>query len=286
MQTTIGGQAYTLCDRVREDPARRAAFYALARQVFDLDFAPWHALGYWGDNYIPHVLYQGERAVSCVAVSLMDAHLAGRAKNYIQLGTVMTHPLYRGRGLARHLMEHVLQKYPADTTYLFANDGAVSFYPRFGFAPRDEVIHQLTLSPRPGEVRPLDMDRAQDRAVAAALIEKGSDLALLDAGGVGLTMFYLTGPLKTCAYLVDGALVVAQQEEDGLTCHAIYGGASLEGALCPLLNAPGRVRLGFTPRQAQGFEASPWREDDTTLMVRGGDPFGGKPMRFPALSHA
>ena len=47
----------------------------------------------------------------------------GVEKNYIQIGTVMTDEAYRRQGLAKKLMDHVVNQYKdsCDGFYLFAN---------------------------------------------------------------------------------------------------------------------------------------------------------------------
>jgi predicted GNAT family N-acyltransferase len=52
-----------------------------------------------------------------------------------QIGTVMTDPEYRGKGLAAELMNRVIGQYEneSEAFYLFANDTVLDFYPRFGF---------------------------------------------------------------------------------------------------------------------------------------------------------
>lgn len=54
------------------------------------------------------------------------------------LGTVMTHPDYRNRGLSRWLMERVLKEWGerGHALYLYANDGVRSFYPGLDFKRR------------------------------------------------------------------------------------------------------------------------------------------------------
>jgi hypothetical protein len=51
----------------------------------------------------------------------------------IQFGAVATRKDERGKGLSRHLMEHVLGLYPDTPAFLFANPNVSGFYPRFGF---------------------------------------------------------------------------------------------------------------------------------------------------------
>lgn len=40
---------------------------------------------------------------------------------------------YRGRGLSRQLMEHIMATYEDIPMYLSANESVLDFYPRFGF---------------------------------------------------------------------------------------------------------------------------------------------------------
>ena len=102
---------YIFSKTVRDNDAQRAAFNALTRQTFGFDFQDWYNAGHWGDFYIPHTLFDGERAVANVSVNLMRFDMGGVKKNYIQLGTVMTDENYRGQGLSRWIMERILEEY-------------------------------------------------------------------------------------------------------------------------------------------------------------------------------
>ena len=77
--------AFTLHKQVRKDDALRESFMDLARRVFGLSFADWYAAGWWGDRYIPYVLAQGGRVVSCAAVNPMDFRLEGRRLRFPSL---------------------------------------------------------------------------------------------------------------------------------------------------------------------------------------------------------
>ena len=65
----------------------------------------------------------------------MDFKVFGEEKQYIQLGTVMTHPDYRKKGLSRVLTNKAIADYreKCDLIYLFANSSVLNFYPKFGF---------------------------------------------------------------------------------------------------------------------------------------------------------
>ena len=68
----INGKIYHLEHNVRDNPSVRAAFFALAQKIFNLNFAPWFSGGYWGARYLPYTLFDGKNAVSNVSVNLMD----------------------------------------------------------------------------------------------------------------------------------------------------------------------------------------------------------------------
>ena len=95
--------------------------------------------GGWGTDYIPHVLADGQTVAANVSVNKMTFLHRGKRRQWIQLGTVMTHPDYRGNGLGRFLMEKILSEYKnSEAVYLFANDTVLDYYPKFGFQPSRE----------------------------------------------------------------------------------------------------------------------------------------------------
>ena len=131
-QVTIGGGNYRFFCRAGEKPRIREGLNQLAGQTFGI------RLEDWGEDYRPYILFDGERAVANVSVNRMDFRLHGQVRRYIQLGTVMTHPDYRCRGLSRWLMERVLREWGGrcDALYLFANDSVRTFIPGLDSAKR------------------------------------------------------------------------------------------------------------------------------------------------------
>lgn len=130
----------------RDDLTLRTSFNTLAKTVFGISFEKWYEHGYWTNKYDPFSYVDGEVVVANVSVNQIDLLLEGRVKKALQIGTVMTHPDYRNRGLSKKLMNKVLQEYKGqyDVMYLFANDTVLDFYPKFGFVAIDE--DQYTLS--------------------------------------------------------------------------------------------------------------------------------------------
>ncbi|GAA4839184.1 hypothetical protein GCM10023310_16220 [Paenibacillus vulneris] len=132
-----------------EDDARRTALFKLAEQIFGLRMENWYRHAPDNRRYIPFSYFDGGRTIANVSANLLDLVIDGEWKPVIQLGTVMTHPDYRGRGLAGSLMTRVLEHYEGmyDVMYLFANRSVLRFYPKYGFEPVSEQLFILDWSP-------------------------------------------------------------------------------------------------------------------------------------------
>lgn len=284
-----------LHQNVREDGALREGFFALARQVFGLDFASWYRAGWWTDRYVPHVLTVDGRVAANISVNIIDTLREGAPRRYLQLGTVMTDPAYRGRGLSRRLMEAVLDQWRdrCDGMYLYANDSVLDFYPRFGFLPAGEHICSRPLAGGESSARGLDVNKPADLELLREHYAHGNPFSALPMiDNFGLLMFYCGSFLRECVRYVPGqdAVVVAEQAGDTLICHDVYCppgrdlAAILRAAAAP---ETARVELGFTPWSTEGWTVRPLLEEHTTLFVLAGkeNPFS-TPCRMPSLSHA
>lgn len=115
---------YTYVKDYKNNDKLRGSFNELAKKVYHIDFADWYDNGFWGEEYIPYSLVDGESIIANVSVKLMDFKMDGIDKNYIQIGTVMTDERYRRLGLIRYLMDKIIHEYKGkvDGIYLFAND--------------------------------------------------------------------------------------------------------------------------------------------------------------------
>lgn len=132
----------------KQDDKLRAAFIALSVKVFDLDFEPWYQSGAWDHTYEPFTYFDGDKAVANVSVSHMTLMIDGQKVQGLQVGTVMTDPEYRRRGLAKALFQEIFKVYPPSQYqyFLAADDEAVPLYQLMGFEHWSEVCFEVTLT--------------------------------------------------------------------------------------------------------------------------------------------
>ena len=133
-------EEFKIVKAYKENKTLRNSFNELAKKTFDLDFEDWYQNGYWKEQYNPYSIVFNNRVIANVSVNDMEFEIDEKRKRYIQLGTVMTEPKYRNRGLIRKLMQEIEQdfKEKIDGYFLFANDSVLEFYPKFGFQKCNE----------------------------------------------------------------------------------------------------------------------------------------------------
>ena len=284
-------------DDVRDNDALRASFNNLTRRTFGFDFSDWYDSGWWSAEhtaYTPHVLVSGGRVEANVSATAILFTVDGAPLRTLQLGTVMTAPEQRGRGMQRRLMEHVLEKAADyDLVYLYANETVTEFYPRFGFVPAVEYAFSCPMpADGPFSAVPADAGDPAGLRKLLALRQQGNPFSAVEMPGeTGLFMFYCSGFLRDCVYFIDelNAAAVAELDEGTLLLHDVFcpEGTALEDVLSALAQ-PGakRVTLGFTPKDPSGMLCEPIVEDGGLFILQGGkNPFAGRKMRLPTLSH-
>lgn len=292
---------FNLCKDVMEQDARRCAFDALAKETFEISFEQWYQDGYWAKNpvpYQPYTLFDKERAAANISVNVLKVILDGRTRVWVQLGTVMTAPEYRGQGLARRLMEEVLNDWRGrcDAMLLFANRSVLDFYPKFGFErqPQQQFGTQISCKEKADAVK-LDMDSPKDRALLERLYGKTNPFSRLQvADNYGLLMFYCSSFFKDFVYWLPGedAVVIAEQERNRWTIYDVYCAEKSETDLMRILTkvtgaGDWKIHLAFSPKQSRGFEASVLDDPDNALFILKGkeNPFRGEALLFPEISH-
>lgn len=277
----------------RNNDILRASFNKLTEEIFGFDFSEWYDNGYWNDNYIPYSILNENEIVANVSVNIMNFNDNGEIKHYIQLGTVMTKPEFRNKGLIRTLMNEIEKDYPnVDGTFLFANDEVIEFYKKFGFTKADEYQYSksVAITDTVTAVKaPMNGKRDWDKA-KAAIDESAANGAFELVGNSDLNMFYLASFMKDSVYVVGGSIVSADKDGGELTIHGVFSKepADLERVINAFGNDVKTVKLCFTPKDTSGYTKTLYKEEDCTLFVKGESliNFSAEGKMFPTLSHA
>lgn len=297
---------YNYITAVKNDDRLRESFNELTRKTFCFDFVSWYETGHWGEMYFPHVLVDGNKVISNVSVNLMQFDLDGEKKNYIQLGTVMTDPEYRGQGLNRYIMEQILREYEGkvDGIYLFGNDSVLDYYPKFGFQPSKEYEYYLPSDRAENshsyQIEKVDMSGKKQqeklyeaiRTYKASPEETNQNDGMYMSENIGLYQFWLDAEYGDSVYYLpeEEAYLIARVEEKMLHVYQIFGKKQLqpERLLSSFGEGIEEMVLGYTPVHKEKFLVREHKEEDCTLFILGEDlrRIEENRMMFPILSHA
>lgn len=276
----------------QHDPGLRASFNVLARETFGIDFEAWYQRGFWDDSYVCHAWVEGDQVVATVGTTDMELRIDGGTFHTRQIGTVMTRPDRRGRGLSSRLMEAALAG--ADRAFLFANEGAMDFYPRFGF----RKVSCCAFWMRPDapaapavDTRPLVPERPEDLAFLHRLAGVRAPVSgRLSVHAPALLLWYALNPLREAFFQVPGEDLAIAGCRQGTVYHLFDVVApSLPAwedlSRCLPLEGVERLVFHFTPdRIAPRLDWQPCEED--VCFVRGDLPFGTAPFAFPCTAQA
>lgn len=297
-EVLISGKKYAFTKDYKNNDLLRKGYNKLTQKTYGFDFEEWYQSGYWGSGYIPYSLLDNEDIVANVSASIIDCLVLGEIKRYIQIGTVMTDPAYRNQGLARYLMEKVIEEWKnkCDMIYLFANDSVLDFYPKFGFIAASEYQYSKSIANDNKVVvaEKLDMSLDNNRKLVAEKAYNSISMSKLTMlKNVGLIMFYCTSFMSDNVYYLreQDVIVIAEFKGDTLYLQDIFSlsAVDLDSVIKSLTNKEVKtVVLGFTPNDVDGYYVKLLKEDDTTLFVmkNKSDLFQDNKLMFPTLSHA
>ncbi|WP_029451666.1 GNAT family N-acetyltransferase [Clostridium algidicarnis] len=294
----INDKRYTFIKDFKDKALFRKSYNTLTQKTYGFDFEQWYQSGYWGSGYMPYSLLDGENIVANVSSSIVDCLVLGETKRYIQIGTVMTDPDYQNQGLARYLMERVIEEWNSkcDMIYLFANDSVLDFYPKFGFTSVSEYQYSKTIT-NDNEVtvaEKLDMSLEDNRELVIDKINNSISMSKLTMmKNVGLVMFYCTSFMSDKVYYLSqqDVIAIAELQGDTLYLQDIFSlsAVDLDSVIKSLTNKEvNAVVLGFIPNDIDSYFVNLLEEDDTTLFVMKdkADLFKDNKLMFPILSHA
>lgn len=279
----------------RKNGALRKSFNALAGRIYGLDFEDWYQNGFWKEAYIPYSVVEDGEVVANVSVNITDFMWNGSKRHFIQLGTVMTDEKYRNRGYSRRLMEEIEKDYAGvDGVYLFANDSVLDFYPKFGFKKASEYGYEKEIfADRERSIHKIPMREKRVWDGFAKIVEKSvpcGRFAMM--GNSGLILFYVTKFMQENVYYSKKhkAYLIAEEDGDEIFIHAVFSETPVEPSEAARAFGGGvrKIRLGFTPEHAEGYNMTEVKGEDTTLFLKG-DGFQcwhTDRLMFPTLAHA
>ena len=280
----------------------------LTEETFCFNFESWFRNGYFEGDYIPFSFEENGKIISNISANRMHFVQNGEKRYYIQLGTVMTAKAYRRQGLAKKLMEYVLDTYEGvcDGIYLFGNLSALDFYRKLGFEEsvqyqyslRDDVRTDIQKKKAMTEDKRgfVKLDSADPKAkerYCNAVRNSVANGAFEQENKYSLQMFY-TSNLENVYYSEElDCFVVMEQDGKTLELQSVISlkMVSLEKLIGEIHLDYKKLRLGFTPRKedADLFDATVFDGgDDYRLFFRGSKlkSIEQEKLYFPAMSHA
>lgn len=285
------------------DPAIRAAWIDLLRDIFDLDLAEFSALNIWNERYRAFSYLDGDVIVANVGCYPVSLRLGSEKVSVGHLLSVATRPAFRRRGLFNNLMQRVLAF--ASTCYdcliLYTNTPAL--YEPQGFRILEEHFFRGRLRASTGdrvpvETRLLSVRDPTDLTLIRSLFARreplSNRLAVLGNDGVFIADA-LMAPDWQLSYLPKGdALVVWQRDKATKQVKLLdIVAAALPGmdqlvAVLGLVAPDEEIDVLFPPDRLTGdFTAIPLRRDDgDVLMVRGPFPISSQPFMLPLTAYA
>ncbi|WP_249899952.1 GNAT family N-acetyltransferase [Paenibacillus sp. PK3_47] len=278
----------------------RDSFNQLANLVFGINFEVWYQKGFWDDRYICYSFISDHVVIANVSVSKMDLIINGVIKKAIQIGTVMTHPDFRGKGLSGKLMRHVLNIYEQDCDifFLFANRTVLDFYPRFGFEAFGESKFKLEFHPTPKAdtaLRKLKYSSKEDLEFMRKMVLSRRPISeqFAVSNDLGLFMFYAITVFPESIYYSqeDDAIIVYQQEGHTLNLYDIVSQCEVD--LNRILNRIANeqtkyIQFHFTPDQIPEEAQYEWVDSNGDLLFIKADFVLEKNLKIcvPILAHA
>ncbi|EEO1184284.1 GNAT family N-acetyltransferase [Listeria monocytogenes] len=289
---------YEMISDYKDNKMYRDSFNKLAESTFDNNFEEWFRSGFWNDKYVCYSYIDNNEVISNVSINKMNLIYQGENYSALQIGTVMTHPNYRGQGLAKNLLNHVIAKYEDqyDFLYLFANDTVLDFYPKFGFERIEEssfTVDACNLKKKASKLKKLNPDNKTDFQLISRIVSKRAPLSnILDVKeSEDLLMFYVLIALKNELYYLEELDVIVLMEQEGTDLYVLDILSTKKLDVVEVLSYLSTkkietIHLLFTPEKSKYIDAAYIIETEDMLFVRPNVLTSENYFLFPATSHA
>ncbi|MGJ6582391.1 GNAT family N-acetyltransferase [Listeria monocytogenes] len=289
---------YEMISDYKDNKMYRDSFNKLAESTFDINFEEWFRSGFWNDKYVCYSYIDNNEVISNVSINKMNLIYQGENYSALQIGTVMTHPNYRGQGLAKNLLNHVIAKYEDqyDFLYLFANDTVLDFYPKFGFERIEEssfTVDACNLKKKASKLKKLNPDNKTDFQLISRIVSERAPLSnILDVKeSEDLLMFYVLIALKNELYYLEELDVIVLMEQEGTDLYVLDILSTKKLDVVEVLSYLSTkkietIHLLFTPEKSKYIDAAYIIETEDMLFVRPNVLASENYFLFPATSHA
>lgn len=272
----------------------RHALNDLTQEIYSFSFEDWYISGYYEGDYIPYSYMKNGEIISNASANIMKMVQNGREKLYIQIGTVMTRPEYRNRGLAGTLISMIIDDYKslADGFYLYANLNALGFYERQGFCRLDQWRYSQKITSLENVTEPFE--KAGDRLLARYryLLHNAAVNHKLDQRNRAALQLFYTGKMENVYYHNKLDCFAVMHADDRI----LYLDSVISSVKIPLSDILKHVPmqydtvvLGFTPEaDTEGFTAQKYDgEDDYRFYYMGNslEEIAEEKLFFPVMSH-
>jgi len=219
------GKEYVFIKDYKHQDMYRKSFADLGKRIFDIDFEEFYQKGFWGDDYICYSYVHENVVISNVSLSTMELIIEGEHVRAIQIGTVMTDPLFRRKGLAYQLMTKIFEDYdPTCTLYfLAADEEAIPLYEKCGFIanPENKYIIEVSKTQRLNhELTPCQLTveellhlKRQAQPLSTILSAVKDEHVLL--------FYYMMGFKESIYRLTDELYVIYEREDSCLNLYTI-----------------------------------------------------------------
>lgn len=259
----------------------------LIMAAFGFTFEKWHDKGLWTDDYERYSIIENGVMLSNISAYKMKLLINGVPRDFIQLGSVATLQEHRGKGLARQLMEHILNKYPDTPIFLFGDNDAEGYYRKMGFTPfsykQPYIDCRLCQS---GDMKRLEVT---DPKVDRYLKERSQHSQILDClNQYAINWFHLLYRFSKHIYEIPelDVMLIAKQAGSILTIYDMVSKASVSFAeIIPHLHFDGveRIEFGFNPDWLSiEYQMTDLEDEDGIPFIKG--DFGLKTdFAFPTM---
>jgi predicted GNAT family N-acyltransferase len=224
---------------------------SLLKDIF-LDFQFWYDLNVWDEDYESYSINKNGEIVSNICVFKTQVLFNHERHLALSVGAVATKKEFRGQGLSRVLMEHILKKYDSVPMYLSANDGVLDFYPRFGFHRIHDklpVCHcRINNNVKPNKLR-YDDPKVWNYVYKRTNFSGSFDC--VNTAGINIFHIYL-GYLKNSIYELPeiSTMVIAEQQDETLKLIGVFSLKEIHFSdfvkYLPFTNVD-RIEFGFMP---------------------------------------